>query len=209
MLLNCGYYHRLEVVDEALADTWAQLLVSMCPIAVGKFDLGTWLVSIVRWEPHLVRFLPVGTFDVNSLYTDRLVPLIWVLSTQNQVTNAAFNILAIVQPCCSALLHGRDGVEALLQEFAELLLSHLEHHVVKRALFEVPFDDGPQALDTVELWAVGRHEEQFDLQVLRPLLVEQCPMCGSIVNHNVKFGAAYEESRAQGVQESSESLSVG
>jgi hypothetical protein len=108
LLLNCSYYHRLEVVDEALADTWAQLLVSMCSVAVGKFDLGTWLVSIVRWVPHLVRFLPVGAFDVDSLYTDRLVPLILVLSTQNQVTNAAFNILPVVLPCCSALLHGRD-----------------------------------------------------------------------------------------------------
>ena len=193
---------------EAAIDAGTHLLVSMGAVAVGSLDLGTLLAPLVRRVPRIKRFLPVLAFDVDGLDTFRLVNLLLMPATPYQVSETAFDVLTVVLPRCSALHHGSDCVEALLQKGAELRLVHLEHHVVKCALFEVPFDDGPQALDTVELGAVGRHEEQFDLQVLRPLFVEQCPMCGRIVNHNIQFGAAYEESRAQCVQEPSESLSV-
>ena len=107
------------------------------------------------------------------------------------------------------MLHGRHGVEALLQQVAELRLRHFEHHVLECAPFEVPLNDGPQTFDAVEFRAVRWHEKQFDLQVDCPLTIDQCPMRGSIVDHDVKLRVANEKASSQLVQKASESLATG
>ncbi len=197
------------MVHKALADSGTDLLVSVGAIVVRKFDLGAWLVSIVRWELRLIRFLPVNTFDIGSLDTSRLVFGLLLLTTQYQVPKAALNILPVVQPCRSALLHRRDGVEALLQKFAKLRLVHLEHHVVECALFKVPLYHRPQTFYAVKLWTVWGHEKKFDLQVDCPLTIDECPMRWSIVNHDVKLRVANEKASSQLVQKASESLANG
>ena len=196
------------MIHEATIDAGTDLLVSMGAITVGSLDLGTLLAPLVRRVPRIKRFLPVLAFDVDGLDTFRPVNLPFMPATSDQVSETAFDVLAVVLPCCTALLHGRDCVEALLQKVAELRLVHLEHHVVECALFEVPLYNRPQTFDTVQFGAVRGHEKQLDLQVRCPLPIDQCPVRRGIVNHDVKLRVANEEPRAQGVEESGECLAV-
>ena len=63
------------------------------------------------------------------------------------------------------------------------MLGQLNIFVLLKQVLQVQLEDGPQALDGIELGTVRRKEQKFDVELLSQLTDVDSPMRWVVVNH--------------------------
>ena len=76
------------------------------------------------------------------------------------------DVVSVVQLGCPLLLFSLDVSNALVKDALEVFLAKDDTLVVLESVLQVVLEDGPEALDRVELRTVGWQEEEFDVELL-------------------------------------------
>ena len=85
----------------------------------------------------------------------------------------------------SILLHLRlDRVQTVEQELSEEVIANLDLLLLEHSLLKVPFQHRPESFNRVKLWAVRRHEHQFEVEVSSKILCFCCFMRLVIIKHD-------------------------